>query len=396
MTLKLVSAKIKNFKSLGDVDLKFRDLTILVGANSSGKSNCLEALGFLTSLLVNQSSPPVHIMEENLRLNAQQMFYEITIEDDKQNIAEYNVTIQAYENDTLIHREYLKINQTQVIDINDGLGTVNDEDATNSQPYKSDSNSDGLALRDVGKYGNKPFTKELSTYIKNWEFYDVDPDMVRSLNIFEKITKNISKFQQDNNIPPSLNFSASTSQEVLRYWAIHYKDKFTEISQELEDCLQIKLNFKDKEQIITAIEEDGKEIPLSNMSDGTLRVIAYCILLYQPDIPTFIGIEEPERNFHPGILNKIAAIIKRLSKRTQVVFTTHSSQLLDCFSPEEISSEISVILLSKKGESGTKACLLDKLAETRNDLVDWMTDFGLGSAIYHSQLIEEVLDGEYV
>ena len=163
------------------------------------------------------------------------------------------------------------------------------------------------------------------------------------------------------------------------------------MSQELYDCLKIKLQLDDvAEPLIKVIEEDGKKIALSNMSDGTLRLIAYFIMLYESDVPTLISIEEPERNFHPGILQDIADLIKRLSKRTQVIFTTHSSQLLDCFSPEEISSEISVILLSQKGEIGTKACLLDKLAENRDDFSDWMNDFGIGSAIYHSHLIEGV------
>ena len=190
---------------------------------------------------------------------------------------------------------------------------------------------------------------------------------------------------------PSLDTDGSEVEDVLQYWARHDKNKFDEVSQELYDCLKIKLQLDDvAEPLIKVIEEDGKKIALSNMSDGTLRLIAYFIMLYESDVPTLISIEEPERNFHPGILQDIASMIKKLSKRTQVIFTTHSSQLLDCFSPEEISSDISVILLSQKGEIGTKACLLDKLAENRDDFSDWMNDFGIGSAIYHSHLIEGV------
>jgi DNA repair ATPase RecN len=59
----------------------------------------------------------------------------------------------------------------------------------------------------------------------------------------------------------------------------------------------------------------------------------------------------------------VASIIKRLSQKTQVIFTTHSSQLLDCFSTDEVFEDISVILLSKKDESGTKVYLLDELKE---------------------------------
>ncbi|QIR41472.1 AAA family ATPase [Tolypothrix sp. PCC 7910] len=393
MNFKLKSAKISNFKSLGDVELKFRDLTILVGANSSGKSNSLEALDFLKILILNQSTPPINFMDKILRLDAEQISYEIVVEDDDNNNAKYNIAIKVEQNHALINREQLIVNGIEVIDITNGEGTVNDENGDNSQKYISDSDGDGLALRTAGNYGNKPLTKKFASYIKDWRFYDIDPDSVRSYSdVIVQLGKNISKPRQVKNIAPSLNPSASKAQEILEYWAINEKDKFYEISQELQDCLKISLNVvEEREPIITVLEEDGKEIPLSNMSDGTLRVIAYFILLYQSDIPTLIGIEEPERNFHPGILKDVASIIKRVSKRTQVIFTTHSSQLLDCFSPEEISSEISVILLSKKGQLGTKACLLDKLVESRDDLLDWMTDFGLGSAIYHSHLIEEIL-----
>jgi predicted ATPase len=201
----------------------------------------------------------------------------------------------------------------------------------------------------------------------------------------------IYKYLQHDERIPSLDTDGSEVEDVLQYWHRRDKNNFDKVSQELYECLKIKLKLDDvAEPLIKVIEEDGKKIALSNMSDGTLRLIAYFIMLYQSDVPTLIGIEEPERNFHPGILQDIADLIKRLSKRTQVIFTTHSSQLLDCFSTEEISSDISVILLNQKGEIGTQACLLDKLAENRDDLSDWMNDFGIGSAIYHSHLIEGI------
>ncbi|MFN4878278.1 MAG: AAA family ATPase, partial [Aphanizomenon sp.] len=85
MTLKLISARIKNFKSLGDVDLNFRDLTILVGPNASGKSNCLEALRFLSKLLKEPELPSLKYMDSILRVGEKEIFYELTIEDDEDN-----------------------------------------------------------------------------------------------------------------------------------------------------------------------------------------------------------------------------------------------------------------------------------------------------------------------
>ncbi|HBE19231.1 MAG TPA: hypothetical protein DDW51_16895 [Cyanobacteria bacterium UBA11367] len=224
--------------------------------------------------------------------------------------------------------------------------------------------------------------------MREWQFYDVDPNIIKEY----EASKIINNIIHSNEAVPSLGTKASEVQEVLNYWAENEPDKFDEVSKELEKYLNIKLSrARQGEGIVKILESNGKEMPLSSMSDGTLRLIAYLILLYQSEIPSLIGIEEPERNLHPGLLKDVASIMKRLSKRTQVIFTTHSSQLLDCFQAEEISSEISVILLSKKDEFGTKACLLDKLTENRDDLLDWIEDFGLGSAIYHSHLIEEIL-----
>jgi predicted ATPase len=367
--MKLTTARIKNFKSLGDVHLSFRDLTILVGSNSSGKSNSLEALKFLKDLLSSDELPRLEGRQRLLRYSSDRICIHITVEDDA-NRAEYSVSLGSHKRNSMIASENLNVNGIKVIDIAKAEGEVNDENGGTPQKYQSNPETiEGLALRTAGNFGTKPFTKKLSNYIREWKFYDVDPDIIRNYTEITGMLK-ARNIIRDRKSLPSLGTQAGEVQELY---------------------LNISIILVKEEQVVKILESDGKEMPLSSMSDGTLRFIAYLILLYQSEIPPLIGIEEPERNLHPGIIKDVASIMKRLSKRTQVVFTTHSSQLLDCFNTEEITSEISVILLSKKDESGTKACLLDKLAETRDDLFDWMNDFGLGSAIYHSHLIEEIL-----
>ncbi|BAY65750.1 ATPase-like protein [Calothrix brevissima NIES-22] len=391
MTMKLTTAKIQNFKSLVDVELNLRNLTIIVGSNSSGKSNCLESLNFIKNLLVSDALP-VESMQRLVRFGNQNIYTNIAVEDDEHK-AEYTVSIAANKKNVQITQEKLLINGNEVIKIINGEGEVHDEDGQNIQKYKSEPEIiENLALRSSGNFGNKPFTKKLANYFRNWQFYNIDPDDIRKNVVLLEVVKFV-KTSEGETIP-SLDNEASEVQEVLNYWAKYEKEKLDAISKELQASLNISLTVVGtKEPIVKVQEGDSQTMPLSSMSDGTLRLIAYLILLYQSDsdMPTLIGIEEPERNFHPGILKDVASIMRRLSKKTQVIFTTHSSQLLDCFSPEEISADISVILLNKKGDLGTKACLLDKLAENRDDLLDWMTDFGLGSAIYHSHLIEEIL-----
>ena len=392
--MRLISAKIKNFKSLEDVELDFRDLTIIVGANATGKSNCLKALEFLNEI-VKDGSPPnaIKIQENYLRtdIDNNNLTLEINLEEDKIPI-NYELTLAVKGNVCSFAQENLKIDKIKVINITDNQGKVWDEDGQNEQVYQSQTGN--LALKSAGNFGNKPRTSQLHNFIDEWKFYNFDPDVIKRKNEFLSV---LSKLLGDQDPILNLDSTGLTIQAVLLNWSFSEKEKFQEINQELADCLGISFNvIKDNEQIIKVREIDGKQVNLSDLSDGTLRIIAYYILLYQDNLPPLIGIEEPERNLHPAILTTIASILKKLSQRTQVIITTHSSQLLDCFSSDEINSDISILLLSKKNASGTQVSRLDQLSKEREDLAEWMRDFGVGSAIYHSNLLQELLKSQYV
>ncbi|MBD2386544.1 AAA family ATPase [Cylindrospermum sp. FACHB-282] len=178
MAIKLISAKIENFKSLGDVELSFRDLTIIVGSNSSGKSNCLDALHFIKNLLMSDSLT-LEIMQKYVRLGTKRFCSTIVVEDDGER-AEYTVCMASNKNNGKIVSENLLVNGTEVIQISNGEGEVRDEDGQNPQTYKSDPESiESLALRSAGNFGNKPFTKKLASYIREWKFYDIKSDEIR-------------------------------------------------------------------------------------------------------------------------------------------------------------------------------------------------------------------------
>ncbi len=64
-------------------------------------------------------------------------------------------------------------------------------------------------------------------------------------------------------------------------------------------------------------------------SDGTLHALGVSVALQQDPLPSVLVIEEPENNLHPGSLNAIADLIEEASRKTQVIITTHSPDLLD-------------------------------------------------------------------
>ena len=95
-------------------------------------------------------------------------------------------------------------------------------------------------------------------------------------------------------------------------------------------------------------EENGKQIPASRLSDGTLRYLCLLAILLHPEPPPLIAIEEPELGLHPDVVVKIAELLVDSSQRTQVVVTTHSRILVDALSDHPSS----VIVCEKEnGES---------------------------------------------
>ena len=71
-------------------------------------------------------------------------------------------------------------------------------------------------------------------------------------------------------------------------------------------------------------------------SDGTLKMLAYLVLLHDPAPPPFIGIEEPENFLHPRLLWELAEECRAASERTQLLVTTHSPFFLNALHPKEV------------------------------------------------------------
>ena len=131
---------------------------------------------------------------------------------------------------------------------------------------------------------------------------------------------------------------------------------------------------------------------MTRASDGTLRFLEYYILLNLPNPPSLIALEEPERNLHPDAILAVADFLEQLAKGSQVIITTHSSQLLDTFDSESLSDLLEVLLLRNPQGRGTEVTNLEEIRCNRPALDGWITDFGIGSAIFHSELLPKAME----
>ncbi len=92
-------------------------------------------------------------------------------------------------------------------------------------------------------------------------------------------------------------------------------------------------------KVLVNIREKGmmRNMQLWDLSDGMLRFLCLGTALLNPIPPTLITIDEPEVGFHPRLLPIVADMIKTASEKTQVLVTTHSPDLLNCFDIDNIA-----------------------------------------------------------
>lgn len=142
---------------------------------------------------------------------------------------------------------------------------------------------------------------------------------------------------------------------VLNQFSINFSAKFYEI---LDWLKKVNPHFKDirfnhfGQKILITLIEDGldKAVNINNISDGTLRFLCQLAIFCNPNPGSLIVIDEPETCLHPDMLNSIATLIKMASKQTPVIVATHSPQLLNHFSLND------VLVFEKNTENQTVAC----------------------------------------
>jgi predicted ATPase len=84
----------------------------------------------------------------------------------------------------------------------------------------------------------------------------------------------------------------------------------------------------------------GEPFYQQDMSDGSLKLLAYLLLMEDPNPPPLIGIEEPENGLHHQLMAVLAQELKTFANRgsagSQVLVTTHSPYFVDTLTPREV------------------------------------------------------------
>lgn len=113
-----------------------------------------------------------------------------------------------------------------------------------------------------------------------------------------------------------------------------------------------------------------------DISDGTLRFLYLLAILANPDPSPLIAIDEPETGLHPSMFPIIAEFAQDCSRKSQIIFTTHSPQFLDAFGD---TPPTTTVAQWQNGETILKVLDGERLAK-------WLKHYSMGSMFMSGEL----------
>jgi len=342
----LPSIKVRGYRPFEEILFRFCPLQVIVGANGSGKSSLFEFLKFIRDACY-QEIPP-EIVSGTI---GQQIFHKPgpdrlwwSAEIDLQGrvplyyqgelmgpVGATKVIFERVRTKSPLHEGFDK--GYTFLNFQNGKGVVRDPKDGSFQRKQWD-------LKKPNQLGLGAITDStlatlfnLREYVRGWRFYN-------SFHIDnEKIRKSIPTSQE-----PILHEDAGNLSAVLFNLMTEHPGSFAELKSVLKSAIP---GFKDLTvkarggpgEVIAFWQEKSidADLSLADLSDGTLRFIAWATLCVMPAPPTLICIDEPDQGVHPRTLPILAGLFEKASERTQVILATHSSYFLSQFDLNNIA-----------------------------------------------------------
>ncbi|WP_201585114.1 AAA family ATPase [Psychrobacter sp. HII-4] len=387
------SITIKNFKSYKDATLPLSPLTLLIGANASGKSNAIEAFRFLSWVAggerlstlknrVNDSDKVVRGSIKDLAFNSMERFALIFQNEDIEYEGVFNVSsnsielksevIRSQENKIFVLKSlkppyFDKISKFLTTDLidevnkiakrNNGLENFRSSDIDNHITIHKNKNSDISEFLMVDK--NIAILDHLhENKNKAWvDFYDIRKFLQQSF-FFDFIPNNM---RIDSISDSSLRPNGSNIAGVL-YGICEEKkkkDKLLLLVQSLpeQDITDIKFYKDHRDRIEFALVESfggvDNERTMDLLSDGTLKVLGIAAaLLSVPEGSTAI-IEEIDNSIHPTRAHEILSLMRQYAEERNInlLLSTHNPALMDALPDEALADVVFCYRDPKEGDS---------------------------------------------
>ena len=349
--MKLESIRLKNFKAFRDVELRnIPKMCVLVGANGTGKSTLFSVFGFLKDALTED----VHValtklggsrgfQEARSRNTTGPIEIELKFrEKDASPLITYSLEIDEENGAPVIKRELLKYRRGSkgqpwhFLDFSKGEGkaVTNEPDAVKSeqdlhreqQVLKS---ADTLAVKGLAQFKKFPAAMALGDLISNWHISDFHIQRARP--------------EQEAGHAEHLSKEGENLSLVTEFLFKRHRNVFDKIIDKLKrrvpGITDVQAKTTEEGRVLLRFQDGSFVDPFlaRHVSDGTIKMFAYLVLLCDPRPHPLLCIEEPENLLHPKLLWELAEEFRDYACRGgQVFISTHSPDFLNACKLDEV------------------------------------------------------------
>ncbi|MDM8548944.1 AAA family ATPase [Desulfobacterales bacterium HSG2] len=222
------------------------------------------------------------------------------------------------------------------LEFHNGKGTVirNEEDygkkgATEETEEQILESPDILAIKGLGQFQRFRAISSFRKLLEGWAMSD----------FHDEALQRIGKVGADEHLSPS----GANIAQVAKFIHDNHPERFEEILRKMARSVpgieNVEAIRNEAGQILLRFSDGPFADPFvsGNMSDGTLRMFAYLILLHDPEPHPLLCIEEPETHLHPGLLPELAEELRDYAVRGgQVFVSTHSPDFLNAIDIREL------------------------------------------------------------
>ncbi len=370
---------IKNFKSYSDQVIELNRLSVIIGANASGKSNIIEAFRFINNIFIygvedaiSLSGGVEYLYNANIgRGEPVSFMFDIstdnTIDDNfvgsvLTNIyCEFEIRINKRGSGFAITKDNVILTYDMIVSenldkvhhvISSFTRTSNGRMSSTCQcdSYDlSEEEKDNIFFKSITDFMNQErdnkelianklsFILILKLHLNNIiKIYDFD----------SKLLKKSTEISTTNLLEENGSNLALVLQRIL-----NNKRMAKDLLHLVSDCLpfvesaSVKVN-SDKSVFYLLREKYSDRVFRSNfISDGTANIIAIITALYFQPNSGIIVLEEPERNLHPKLMSKIIEMAEECSLKRQIIITTHTPEIVKCANKDSL-------FFVKRGQTG--------------------------------------------
>lgn len=350
--MRIESLRLRNFKAFRDVELRdIPNMCVLVGANGTGKSTLFSVFGFLKDALTEN----VHVALT--RLGGSRGFAEVRSRDtdgpieieikfrktSASPLITYSLAINEESGSPIVEREVLKYRRGSkgrpwhFLNFTRGKGhaVTNEMDARVDDETKLDRETqelrspDILAVKGLAQFARFPAVMLLGQLIENWHISDFHVQRARS--------------DQEAGYAEHLSKEGDNLALVTEYLYKQHANVFNTVLQKLTKRVPgvTKVDAKTTEEgrVLLRFQDGAFMDPFlaRHVSDGTIKMFAYLVLLHDPKPHPLLCVEEPENQLYPKLLVELAEEFREYAKRGgQVFISTHSPDFLNATELDEV------------------------------------------------------------